>query len=393
MRSNRCPNLPDVERLSRLARTAALSCSSTARRAIPRWAGIRSWRPTRSTGSSIPADGTATPLATLVDELRSRESCRNRHRARICRRFKAARRACSATTWAARWNDCPAPRSTSSTCPRWPSGLYDVVLAFDHARDRAWLISQGLPEADAGTRRNERAERLRRSSRPGSRALPQPQPSTSRQPRCRDSQQLPLRESLAPQFPMLAGTGADQQLLADRLPAQPSQRAIEYIHAGDVFQVNLAQRLLHPADDDSVVAVPAAAASATRPRSPATSTCGEFQIASASPERFLQVARRQVETRPIKGTRPPLAWPEADLFAGDELQASEKDRAENVMIVDLLRNDLSRVCRADSVRVTRAVPAGDLRVRAAPGVGRARRAAARVRRRSTCSRRRFPAAR
>ena len=59
-----------------------------------------------------------------------------------------------------------------------------------------------------------------------------------------------------------------------------------------------------------------------------------------------------VETRPIKGTRPRTARPEADLFAGDELRRSEKDRAENVMIVDLLRNDLARVCHPDSVCVT-----------------------------------------
>jgi para-aminobenzoate synthetase component 1 len=79
---------------------------------------------------------------------------------------------------------------------------------------------------------------------------------------------------------------------------------------------------------------------------------GDFQIVSASPERFLQVRRGEVEARPIKGTRRRTAWPEADLFAGDELRQSEKDRAENVMIVDLLRNDLSRVCLPESVRVS-----------------------------------------
>jgi para-aminobenzoate synthetase component 1 len=59
-----------------------------------------------------------------------------------------------------------------------------------------------------------------------------------------------------------------------------------------------------------------------------------------------------VETRPIKGTRARARRPEADLFSGDELRASDKDRAENVMIVDLLRNDLSRTCRPESVRVS-----------------------------------------
>ncbi len=129
------------------------------------------------------------------------------------------------------------------------------------------------------------------------------------------------------------------------------RRAIEYIHAGDVFQVNIAQRLLFPAADDAVSLY-----LRLRRRNPATFAgyfdLGDTQIASASPERFLQVRDRQVEARPIKGTRSRTARPEADLFAGDELLQNEKDRAENVMIVDLLRNDLSRVCQPESVRVT-----------------------------------------
>jgi para-aminobenzoate synthetase component 1 len=115
--------------------------------------------------------------------------------------------------------------------------------------------------------------------------------------------------------------------------------------------VNLAQRLLARAADDSV-----ALYLRLRKRNPAPFAgyfdLGEFQIASASPERFLRVADGQVETRPIKGTRPRTSRPEADLVAGDELLANEKERAENVMIVDLLRNDLSRVCRPESVFVS-----------------------------------------
>ena len=128
-------------------------------------------------------------------------------------------------------------------------------------------------------------------------------------------------------------------------------RAIEYIRAGDIFQVNLSQRLLCPAADDSVSLY-----LRLRERNPAPLAgyfdLGEFQIVSASPERFLSVADRQVEARPIKGTRRRTAHPEADLYAGDDLRQSEKDNAENVMIVDLLRNDLSRVCRPESVVVS-----------------------------------------
>ena len=84
---------------------------------------------------------------------------------------------------------------------------------------------------------------------------------------------------------------------------------------------------------------------------PATSTPASSRSSSASPERFLQVLDGEVETRPIKGTRPRSGDPAADRAAEAELLASEKDRAENVMIVDLLRNDLARVCRPESVRV------------------------------------------
>ena len=129
-------------------------------------------------------------------------------------------------------------------------------------------------------------------------------------------------------------------------------RVIEYIRAGDIFQANLSQRLMAPWTGTA-----AQLYTSIRENNPAP-FCGllqtpEFSIVSASPERFLKVDRAGfVETRPIKGTRRRPSSPIADLYAGSELAGSEKDRAENVMIVDLLRNDLSRSCRAGSVKVT-----------------------------------------
>jgi para-aminobenzoate synthetase component 1 len=128
------------------------------------------------------------------------------------------------------------------------------------------------------------------------------------------------------------------------------RRAIDYVHAGDCFQVNLAQRLLCPAR-----LPPLELYRRLRQRNPAPFAgyldLGDFVIASASPERFVRTLDGRVQTRPIKGTRPRGATPEEDQMRAAELLASAKDRAENVMIVDLMRNDLGRVCRFGSVRV------------------------------------------
>jgi para-aminobenzoate synthetase component 1 len=147
-----------------------------------------------------------------------------------------------------------------------------------------------------------------------------------------------------PQLPGLSSKFSRGQYLAAVC------RAVEYVHAGDCFQVNLSQRLLHP-----TALPPLKLYRRLRERNPAPFAgyldLGDFAVASASPERFVRVEGGEVETRPIKGTRPRGPTPEEDRVRAAELLHSEKDRAENVMIVDLLRNDLGRVCAYGSVRV------------------------------------------
>jgi len=126
---------------------------------------------------------------------------------------------------------------------------------------------------------------------------------------------------------------------------------IDYVFAGDIFQANLSQRLEAP-----LVGTPLELYRRLRHRNAAPFAAyldfGDLAIASSSPERFLRVdPDGRVETRPIKGTRPRGLSPEHDAALAQALVESGKDRAENVMIVDLLRNDLSRVCRPGSVRV------------------------------------------
>lgn len=236
----------------------------------------------------------------------------------------------------------PAPKLDEFGLPALAVGLYDVLLAIDHVDNQAWIISHGWPERD----RQARVSRASRRAAEFQSWLAEAPRAAQRQPR------LPplAADSLAPQRIARGPAGLTSNFSRHEY-LRAVERCVEYVVAGDIFQVNLAQRLLYPAADEA-----AELYLRLRQRNPATFAAyfdlGEFQIASASPERFLSARNGEVEARPIKGTRLRTQLPEADLFAADDLRASEKDRAENVMIVDLLRNDLSRVCRPESVRVT-----------------------------------------
>lgn len=210
-------------------------------------------------------------------------------------------------------------------------GAYDCVLAFDHIAKRAFIVSTGLPEttpAARAVRAEARAARWRA--------------------------RLALNPALPPlHWPDQATPASAVTAGVDRETYEGLvQRTVDYIHAGDVFQANLSQRFaarLQNGDD------PFTLYRRLRTLSPAPFAgffnFGGGALLSSSPERFLASDGRQVETRPIKGTRPRGRTTREDAALARDLAASEKDRAENVMIVDLLRNDLSRVCEDGSVRV------------------------------------------
>ena len=131
---------------------------------------------------------------------------------------------------------------------------------------------------------------------------------------------------------------------------QAVRHAKEHIGAGDIFQVNLAQRLTIPLETS-----PLALYDALRAANPAPfAAFVPFEggtVVSSSPERLIRVRGCRVETRPVAGTRPRGATPPADVTLADELFCNPKERAEHIMLVDLERNDLGRVCRYGSVHV------------------------------------------
>ena len=219
-------------------------------------------------------------------------------------------------------------------------GIYDWTIAWDHRTNRAWILSTGLPTL--GSLRHRRAEeRLRLVLAALGNGSARHRVRIEQTPRTR----------LAPSFPVSGDEGIRSTFTAERY-----QRAVgdvvEYILRGDVFQVNLSQRFESRPPENPLDLYGRLRAITPAPFG-AYLDLGEAIIISASPERFLfhDPVTREVETRPIKGTRPRGSTALEDARLRGELESSEKDRAENVMIVDLLRNDLSRVCSPGSVQV------------------------------------------
>ena len=150
-----------------------------------------------------------------------------------------------------------------------------------------------------------------------------------------------------PPFRLHAGFRPD---LSREQYRQALERVQGYILAGDCYQVNYTQRFRAPCSGSPWLAYLALREACPTPFAGYLGL-GDGAILSLSPERFIRMHRRQVETRPIKGTRPRGRTPAEDAANAEELLASPKDRAENLMIVDLLRNDLGRSCTPGTVRV------------------------------------------
>ncbi|HEX3273706.1 MAG TPA: aminodeoxychorismate synthase component I [Gemmatimonadales bacterium] len=254
----------------------------------------------------------------------------------------------------------PAPRYDDLAIPDVVLGLYDWVVAWDHRVGTAWIISTGLPAEGAAreARARERLEMVRarlRGAGDGAGRVVGGQILRPR-PDAAEGAGAPDPGAEAPSYPVLGVEGAERiglrSTFTHRGYLDAVTRVKDYIVAGDIFQANLSQRLQAPAVEPSFTLY-----RRLRQRNPAAFAAyldaGQLQVLSASPERFLRLDQRgrQVETRPIKGTRPRGLGPMHDAALGRALAESEKDRAENVMIVDLLRNDLSRVCRPGTVRV------------------------------------------
>ncbi|MGF7161377.1 para-aminobenzoate synthetase component 1 [Rhodoligotrophos appendicifer] len=225
--------------------------------------------------------------------------------------------------------DLPSPAGSDRVTRDMVVGLYDLVIAFDCVRQSAWILSSGLPET------HERA-RLYRA-----------------QARC--EWLIERLEARSPMPPMDDRTRAPVIAeLSRRAYVERIETIKDYISAGDIYQTNFTQKFTAtlPSGLSRFDLYRRLRARSRAPFSVFLNIDADSALLSVSPERFVSVdAGGAIETRPIKGTRPRGRTPAEDAMLARDLLASEKDKAENLMIVDLMRNDLSRVAEIGSVRV------------------------------------------
>jgi para-aminobenzoate synthetase component 1 len=213
----------------------------------------------------------------------------------------------------------PTIASADIAMPDLAIGLYDWAVVVDHAARRTWLVGGGRDERTFA----EWPELVAR-----------------------------LHSDLPPDPPPFRVLDRPASNLRRAAYAEAFRSVQEHIRRGDCYQVNLTQRFEAKAEGDAWHAY-----LRLREINPAPFAAyldlPDGKIVCSSPERFLRVEGEHVETKPIKGTRPRSADPARDRALAEELRTSAKDRAENVMIVDLLRNDLGKCCVPGSVRASK----------------------------------------
>lgn len=215
------------------------------------------------------------------------------------------------------------------------AGFYDSLVVFDHRLGKVVVISAGM-NAD-GSRSEARAAAQLAFWK--SQMAKEPRPA-----------EVPARGFEPP-------VQRETEVVSNLTRAEfvsAVQRAQRYIRAGDIYQVNLSQRLTARSALSGWDLFQKLATVSPAPYAAyldcSTGSGRRFEIASSSPEQFLRMSGAQIVTRPIKGTRPRHADPTRDAQLAYELQTSSKELAELVMITDLLRNDLGRICEYGSVQ-------------------------------------------
>ena len=211
----------------------------------------------------------------------------------------------------------PAQAQHKGRLPDMAIGIYDWAVVFDHQQKTAQLVSQ-QSYAETKALLPEILDRLQRTGK-----LP--------------ADTFSVHGSITSNFTPDSYAAAFAQVQ-------------NYLQAGDCYQVNLAQRFSAAASGDALGAYLTLRSLSPAPYS-AFLNLPQAQILCASPERFLRVQNGRVETRPIKGTRPRSSDAQRDRWLAEELRNHPKDRAENLMIVDLLRSDLGKSCVPGSVQV------------------------------------------
>ncbi|PTY08551.1 aminodeoxychorismate synthase component I [Opitutaceae bacterium EW11] len=219
----------------------------------------------------------------------------------------------------ARWERISRRLDDDAAEPDAEFGFHDGVLAHEHATGRWFALANPV----SGRPSDEILARLKRLAAEAVAAPEQAPSGFGAEPRAHET-----RESFV----------------------ESVLRIREYIRSGDIYQANLAQRFDAPWPVSAFELYRRLRGKTPAPFASFLSL-GSGHVISASPERFLRLRAGNVETRPIKGTRPRGATPDEDARLRQELLASAKERAELLMIVDLERNDLGRVCRPGTIRV------------------------------------------